>query len=101
MARQRGESTDGASDRESILGSFIGVGLVATEEDFGSSGETPSHPELLDDLAWRFQNEMGLSTRVCWRESSCSHLSPIDSQSPDISDDDPYNRLLARDRVGA
>ncbi len=76
---------------------LFGIGLVATEEDFGSSGETPSHPELLDDLAWRFQNEMGLSTKGLLRELVLSRTYRQSTRNrTDVGADDPYNRLLAR-----
>lgn len=75
----------------------FGIGLVATEEDFGSSGDLPSHPELLDYLAVRFQNELGWSLKSLLREII---LSTTYRQSgkvrPELLELDPQNRLLAR-----
>jgi hypothetical protein len=84
---------------------LFGVGLVATEEDFGSSGEPPSHPALLDYLALRFQNEQGWSMKQALREMV---LSSTYRQSgrirPELLERDPQNRLLAvgpRQRLAA
>ncbi|MFN9940682.1 MAG: DUF1553 domain-containing protein, partial [bacterium] len=33
---------------------LFGTGIVASVDNFGVTGETPSHPEVLDHLALRF-----------------------------------------------
>lgn len=75
---------------------FFGTGIVKTAEDFGSQGEWPSHPELLDWLAREFV-ESGwdikhmhklIVTSATYRQDSrvtAEHLAK-----------DPANRLLAR-----
>lgn len=45
----------------------FGRGLVGTPSEFGSAGEPPTHPELLDDLAFRFI-ENGWSLKWLHRE---------------------------------
>ena len=76
---------------------LFGIGLVATEEDFGSSGEPPSHPALLDDLAWRFQHQFGLSTKSMLRELVLSRTYRQSSRNrANVATRDPENRWLAR-----
>lgn len=36
---------------------IFGKGIVATPDDFGNQGSLPTHPELLDHLALKYQNE--------------------------------------------
>jgi hypothetical protein len=75
---------------------LFGTGLVATAEEFGSQGDLPSHPELLDWLAIEFvengwnmkQLLRSLLTSATYRQSS--------KVSSDLVQLDPDNRLLAR-----
>ena len=86
---------------------FFGAGLVKTANDFGSQGEWPSHPELLDWLACRFRDGVPsgakggpipawdvrslvrlIVTSATYRQSAASPESKLET--------DPYNRLLAR-----
>jgi hypothetical protein len=75
---------------------YFGAGLVKTVEDFGSQGEQPSHPELLDWLATEF-------LRAGWNMKAMHKLIVLSatyrqasSSSNPLLQRDPENRLLAR-----
>lgn len=75
---------------------LFGRGLVATLEDFGTQGEPPSHPELLDWLADRFRSA-GWDTKAFLRTVVMSHAYRQSSAwRQDLAEKDPYNRLLGR-----
>jgi hypothetical protein len=75
---------------------YYGRGLVKTSEDFGTQGEKPSHPELLDWLATEFVAQHWslkamhrlIVTSATYRQSS--------SVAPALEERDPENALLAR-----
>ncbi len=75
---------------------IFGSGLVTTEEDFGSTGEPPSHPKLLDDLAVRFREDYGWSTKRLLREIVLSRTYRQSSRIRDDVKDAALNRWLAR-----
>ncbi len=76
---------------------LFGVGIVPTLEDFGSSGDKPTHPELLDYLAIRFQEDYDWSMKAIIREIVLSHSYQQSSRvTAELLDRDPDNRLLAR-----
>ncbi len=75
---------------------LFGVGLVETEEDFGTQGEPPSHPELLDWLAVHYR-ESGWDTKALIRLIVTSATYRQSSRvRPELMQKDPRNRLLAR-----
>ena len=75
---------------------LFGVGLVRTVDDFGTRGELPSHPELLDYLAVRFRQE-GWSTKRLIRELMLSRVYQLASDHDPMNvAADPENRLLWR-----
>lgn len=75
---------------------FFGTGLVKTSNDFGSQGEPPSHPELLDWLAVTFR-EWGWDMKAFVKLLVTSHTYRQDAQFVGPSAQlDPENRLLAR-----
>ncbi len=74
----------------------FGSGLVATASDFGTRGEMPSHPELLDSLAAQFIAS-GWSVKQLHRDILLSATYQQSSaDSPVCRTTDPDNRLLWR-----
>ena len=75
---------------------YFGTGLVSTPEDFGTRGERPSHPDLLDWLAVEFM-ESGWNLKALHRliVTSSTYRQSSDLR-PEIAEIDPSNRLLAR-----
>ncbi len=75
---------------------YFGSGLVETVENFGSQGEPPTHPELLDWLATEFMRtgwdvkalQKTIVTSATYRQSS--------KVTGELRKRDPENRLLAR-----
>ncbi|WP_322282858.1 PSD1 and planctomycete cytochrome C domain-containing protein [Prosthecobacter sp.] len=75
---------------------LFGEGLVRTPADFGITGESPTHPELLDHLATRFMSE-GWSIKRLIRSIVLSHTYQLSSQCDDkLREADSDNLLLAR-----
>jgi len=74
----------------------FGIGLVKSDDDFGVQGDPPSHPELLDWLALRFQRQGWrlkelhrlIVTSATYRQASHAR--------PELAARDPENRWLAR-----
>ncbi|MFV0446673.1 MAG: DUF1553 domain-containing protein [Planctomycetaceae bacterium] len=79
-----------------IWAHLLGEGLVRTTDNFGTLGDTPSHPQLLDRLASQFILR-GWSTKHLVREIMLSHVYRQQATDrPDVFRLDPENRLLWR-----
>ena len=75
---------------------IFGVGIVRTSEEFGSQGELPSHPELLDWLATELV-QSGWDTKHLIRQMVTSAAYQQSSRvTAQAYENDPDNRLLAR-----
>jgi len=75
---------------------YFGRGLVETEEDFGTQGTPPTHPELLDWLGREFVRS-GWSFKAMHRLIVNSATYRQSSKArPDLAEKDPRNLLLAR-----
>lgn len=75
---------------------FFGTGFVATSADFGSQGEWPSHPELLDYLAVEFVESDWKVKALIKRIVSSATYRQSSSVTEAIVAIDPDNRLLSR-----
>jgi hypothetical protein len=74
----------------------FGTGIVRTTEDFGTTGELPSHPELLDWLAVEFR-ESGWDVKKLFRlmlTSAAYRQAALSTQEK--LEKDPQNRLISR-----
>jgi len=78
-----------------IWSHLFGRGLVATVDNFGANGETPSHPALLDNLAVDFAQDWSIKNLI--RRIVLSRTYQLASVSDSANHQvDPENRLLWR-----
>ena len=75
---------------------LFGRGLVVTAENFGTQGESPSHPELLDWLATEFVRQGWSRKSVIRLIVSSSTYRQSSHARPELAERDPDNRWLAR-----
>lgn len=74
---------------------LFGRGLVETEEDFGTQGTPPSHPELLDWMSKRFTQNWSMKQLIKTIVTSATYRQSSNGR-PDLAEKDPRNLLLAR-----
>ncbi|MCX7664476.1 MAG: PSD1 and planctomycete cytochrome C domain-containing protein [Gemmataceae bacterium] len=77
-----------------LWGQLFGNGLVRTQGDFGTQGELPSHPELLDYLAVEFVEsgwDIKKLLKMMLMSNTYQQTSAFEGNIPDV---DPSNRLL-------
>lgn len=80
-----------------VWSQIFGRGLVETEEDFGSQGSLPSHPELLDWLALEYRDSLGWSQKRLIRTILLSNTYQQSFElDPVRKEKDPRNVWLSR-----
>ncbi|WP_448245463.1 PSD1 and planctomycete cytochrome C domain-containing protein [Thalassotalea agariperforans] len=76
---------------------LFGIGLVETLEDFGGAGSLPNHPELLDWLALKFQNDFKWDTKAILKLMVMSHAYQQDATvQAERYELDPLNKWFSR-----
>ncbi|MBI3682779.1 MAG: PSD1 domain-containing protein [Acidobacteria bacterium] len=79
-----------------IWAELFGRGLVKSGEDFGTRGDRPSHPELLDWLAARFMDDGWSMKRLIRLMVISATYRQTSTPGPELRERDPENTLLAR-----
>ena len=79
-----------------IWSKLFGIGLVSTPDDFGATGEPPSHAELLDWLASEFMRQGWSRKQFIKLIVTSATYKQSSSHRYDIVVIDPLNRLLSR-----
>ena len=75
---------------------LLGRGIVRTSEDFGSRGDRPSHPQLLDWLANDFVSRGWSLKKVMRRIVTSATYRQSSARGPEMESRDPDNVLLSR-----
>jgi mono/diheme cytochrome c family protein len=75
---------------------YFGRGLVETPEDFGSQGERPTHPELLDWLAVELMDHNWSLKHIHRLIATSTAYKQTSRVTPELLQSDPYNRLISR-----
>jgi hypothetical protein len=75
---------------------LFGHGIVETSEDFGSQGDPPTHPELLDWLATEFMSDGWDQKKILRLIVTSATYRQSSDVTPQLEERDPYNKLLAR-----
>jgi mono/diheme cytochrome c family protein len=75
---------------------LFGRGIVRTSEDFGTQGDPPTHPELLDWLASEFQSRGWSMKQIVRLIVTSATYRQSSNARPELTSRDPDNTLLAR-----
>lgn len=75
---------------------IFGRGIVETSEDFGTQGDPPTHPELLDWLATEFMGQKWSMKKIIRTMVTSATYRQSSRITPELEERDPYNKLLAR-----
>jgi len=84
---------------------FFGIGIVSTPDDFGSQGSKPTNPDLLDWLAYTYQNDDKWDTKKFIKRivmsSTYKQSSKVKQQNLDIDPDNIYLAHYPRQKLSA